>query len=630
MLAVDIETFDPNLHELGDGVYRHDGWIACIGMYNGKDYVCLKNLEPRVGKPAVWDKPEYVSWLESSEPKVFHNAMYDATWIVLNEGIAMQGVVHDTMTRAYLIDEYADLGLDDCCKRFHVTGKNFGDTVEKWFEANKKQLGIKGAFWPQIDKLWGIGECRKQVEAYNKQDCIATYNLFFAQEAQIAPHDEPYQRECELIPVLLLLKKNGARIDVKARDELTKTIRKKYAGTLNTLEYDYGITESIMRSPKKLADAMHALGVHSTVKTATGAESWSAGALELIDHPVVDVLQECKNYSSLLSKYLESSLVKTVCDDGKIHCTFISAKRDVGGAVTGRLSCRNPNLQNIPARGSKHGHDSYGNEMRELFIAEEGRVLAALDYKAIEYYLLAHFAVGNQAEWLREQARAGVDFHTVAMQVTGFPERDAMKTINYGIQYGMGLATMYANNRPIWRKLGEKNGMTGREYSDYAYRTYNAKFPVIKETMNWAQQVARAQGYVTTLGGRICHKPKPYYDTEKQRWNDGLYKMLNKLIQGTAADILKQAMVDMYRSGVLDVLTYHLTVHDENVLSVPYNKIGTEALLETKRIMEAPFRSMLKVPIIVNCGVGPNWGYKHAEGIWENMQKGVFTDLQLA
>ena len=141
--------------------------------------------------------------------------------------------------------------------------------------------------------------------------------------------------------------------------------------------------------------------------------------------------------------------------------------------------------------------------------------------------------------------------------------------------------------------------------------------------MDYVQKEARKNGYVTTLGGRRLHCPKPYYDKETGKWNDGMYKMLNKLIQGSAADILKFAMLRIYDSGALEQAVPHLTVHDENVFSIPYNEEGAEANRQIKEIMESQFDDVLKVPMKCDCELGHNWGYWEGD-IWEEMKNGKF------
>lgn len=620
MIVIDIEGYDPNLKDLGDGSIRKDGWIACIGLYDGTDYICVKNLNPTTElSKTVWSDNKIYEWLASDEDKVFHNAVYDMSWLVCGYGFEVNGTIHDTMTRMALIDEYSGLGLDTCCKYFKLLGKNAGDTIEAWYDSIKGAYGLKKGFWQDLNVLWFDKECQDKMEQYNKQDCMATYNLFQAQESRMSQHREAYQLECDLFSLIMMMKKNGIRIDIEARDKLLQEIEEAYKARLLLLKDNYGITETVLRSPKQMTVAMNALGIHSPMLTATGSESWSAAALDLIDHPITADIQACKNYNALLTKYLGGGLVKTVCNDGRIHCTFSPNKRDDGGTITGRFASSKPNLQNIPARNEKHGQKSYGDEMRSLFLSEEGCLLGAADYSAIEYRLLAHFAVGHQADWLRQQVFDGVDLHTAAMQITGIPERQAMKTINYGIIYGMGPDLMYNTNIKSWNALGAKNGVSGKEYCEHALNLYKQKLPVVKDTMNHINMMSKKQGYIKSIGGRIHHKPKPFFINGS--WNDGIYKMTNYLIQGSAADILKKGLVDAYKKGLFNILTLHLTVHDENVFSIPQDKEGVEAAVEFIQTMNASYKERLLVPMKVECGVGPNWGYKHSEKEWEELKE---------
>jgi DNA polymerase-1 len=417
------------------------------------------------------------------------------------------------------------------------------------------------------------------------------------------------------------MKKNGIRIDQVQRDKFTEQITSQLNGYERELDQAYNITRETIASPKKLTIAMNSLGVRSPVATATGGQSWSADALDLIDHPAVALIQATKNHIALLNKYLNGSFVHSVVN-GRIHCTFNPNKRDEGGTITGRFSSNKPNMQNIPAREDKHGQKSYGQEMRMLFLPDEGCMLGALDYSQIEYLLLAHYAKGPQAEWFRGQANAGVDFHTVAQEMTGIKSRDIVKRMNYGFIYGMGLTKLMSINRLLFKQLAAEAGMDVLEFGRHIYEQYHSRLPVIKDTMRWAQQVTQQVGSIRSIGGRLHHKPPPIY--ENGRWNNGLYKMTNYLIQGSASEVLKLGLLNAWDAGVFNVLHPHITVHDENVVSIPYNKEGTEACIALKQYMEAAYKDLLLVPMKVVCEVGPNWGYWKGD-IWDDMQAGKFA-----
>ena len=639
LVAVDVETFDPDIQKHGDGScadvtdeFGGRSTLLCVGTYDGHT---AKAYYP--GAPG-WD--EFRAMMsDGTVDKVFHNGIYDLSWLCCRYGIEAKGLMHDTMTRMSYIDEYADLDLDTCCKRFGVAGKNKGETIEAWWDMHGPDIipMLKAAGVPakKNDKLWqhskylfdNYVEFREAMVSYNLQDCRATYSLYWAQEPKMRRVRGAYMVDTKLVPLIIDMKRDGVLIDRKRLAELTDEVESDLSIWTRKLEDVYGIMPEMILSPKQLGKRLNDMGIHSPVKTATGSESFSSLALDRIHHPVVTDIQNWKVLNSLLTKYLRGSMANSILHDGRIHCTFTPNKREDGGTVTGRFACKTPNLQNIPQREKSKDKDikdkHYGQAMRSLFLPEHSCVMGAFDYSQIEYLLLAHFAVGNQAEWFREQANAGVDFHTVAMQATGIPERNIVKTFNYGVIYGMGWRKALDMNYSMFEAMAKAKGVGLEDFVHNVYNDYHSRLPVIRETMKTVENIARLQGYVITLGGRLQHKPKAVYDAATGRTQDFIYKMLNKLIQGSAADILKYALLDCYEAGLFNTLKMHLTVHDENVVSIPYNKEGTEAAKELKRIMEASFHDVLKVPMKAAAEVGPDWGYWDHD-IWDDMCAGKF------
>ena len=669
LIALDIETYDPNLHELGDGSIRKDGRILCCGAHGDG-----------ISKVFDFDNPNDIQELrdilkDPSIDKIYHNGIgYDLPWLYCGYDMIIKGVQHDTMTRAALIDEYQSLGLDDCCRKLGLRGKNKDETIEAWYEKWQAQMKLaaksfkkygisdnneviiakenndfetwklsptevealitqsyKKDVWANALVIWADPVGREMIKKYNLQDCIATFNLFKAQEKLIEPLHNVYEMECKLVPILLDMKKRGIRVDEKRMAELAAKVQEKADEQERKLIDMYGVTGEMISSGKKLGARLNEIGIHSPIKTATGAESWAEGALERIHHPVIPMIQEYKNYNSILNKYLRGSLSRTVIN-GRIHCTFLPMLRDKesgmggGGTVTGRFSCKAPNLQQIPARNKGHGQD-FSQDMRSLFLPEEGKMIAALDYSQIEAVLLGHYAQGQQAAWFREQLRAGADLHNIVMGMTGITYRPVVKTFNYGCIYGMGWKTAMEKNYTLFEKLAAEEGLDIETFTKNVYYNYHKKFPVIKDTMEWCQNIAKAQGYIDTMGGRRQHKPKPAYDPATGKINDFIYKMLNKLIQGTAADILKTALINAYEAGIYDVLDLHLLVHDEQVVSTPFTKEGCEATVELQQIMASVYKDQLLVPIKAECELGPNWGYWSSR-IYKDMQNGIFNQAE--
>ena len=653
LIAMDVETY-------GNYLTDPDARILCCGAHG-----------EGIHKVFDFDDPNQVRECCDivADPNIdiiWHNCLFDNGWFHDKYNIVPRGIIHDTMTRAALIDERQSMGLDDNCKRMGVKGKNKSETIEAWFEdwqntmkgcAKGLKKGLitddnqvlntedgetyqlsdaeleclisgkwKNSVWDNSLMLWQEApEFKQKMMEYNQQDCVATYELYFAQEKFMGPVQHVYELECKLIPILLRMKKVGIRFDQKRAGELIEKVAAKEQEVEKKLFDVYGITGEMINSPKQLGVRMNEMGIESPVRTKTGNQSWAEGALVRIHHPVTPLIFEYKNYHAILSKFLLGSLSKSVVN-GRIHCTFLPMLREEGGTVTGRFSCRDPNLQQIPARNKGHGED-FSQDMRSLFLPEEGMMLAAMDYSQIEAVLLAHFAQGQQAEWFRDQMRAGADLHNIVMGMTGITYRPVVKTFNYGCIYGMGWQTAMEKNYVLFEKLASGEGKDIESFTKEIYYNYHKKFPVVKDTMAWAQDVARTYGYVDTMGGRRLHKPTPQYDPVTGKINDYLYKMLNKLIQGTAADILKQALITADEAGIYDVLTLHLLVHDEQVNSVPFTKEGTEAAVELQHIMGNVYKEQLLVPIKAECELGPNWGY-WSDRIYKDMQQGIFNPAE--
>lgn len=653
LIAMDVETY-------GNYLTDPDARILCCGAHGEGIHKVFDFDDPNQVKECC----DIVA--DPSIDIIWHNCLFDNSWFYDKYNTVPKGIIHDTMTRAALIDERQSMGLDDNCKRMGVKGKNKSETIEAWFEdwqntmkgcAKGLKKGLitddnqvlntedgetyqlsdaeleclisgkwKSSVWYNSLLLWQEApEFKQKMMEYNQQDCVATYELYLAQEKFMKPVQHVYELECKLIPILLRMKKVGISFDQKRAGELIEKVAAKEQEVEKKLFDIYGITGEMINSPKQLGVRMNEMGIESPVRTKTGNQSWAEGALVRIHHPVTPLIFEYKNYHAILSKFLLGSLSKSVVN-GRIHCTFLPMLREEGGTVTGRFSCRDPNLQQIPARNKGHGED-FSQDMRSLFLPEEGMMLAAMDYSQIEAVLLAHFAQGQQAEWFREQMRAGADLHNIVMGMTGITYRPVVKTFNYGCIYGMGWQTAMEKNYVLFEKLASSEGKDIESFTKEIYYNYHKKFPVVKDTMTWAQDVARTYGYVDTMGGRRLHKPTPQYDPVTGKINDYLYKMLNKLIQGTAADILKQALITADEAGIYDVLTLHLLVHDEQVNSVPFTKEGTEAAVELQHIMGNVYKEQLLVPIKAECELGPNWGY-WSDRIYKDMQQGIFNPAE--
>jgi DNA polymerase-1 len=587
--AIDIETKDPNLRSLGDGSIRDDGFITCVGVYGkgekGEINQCFKVDDPRLN-----------AILRTHDDKIFHNGIYDLSWLKFGYGFTVKGRIEDTMTRESLLYEYADsYKLDDCCKRRGVTGKNFDDSVERWW----KEKGGKGEAIKHMDEI----PFDVQAE-YCLQDCKAAYDLWHKQDTLLTEEglQEVNTLESDFYPVLMEMKGNGLRIDIEARDRLYEEWNKERQELKERIRNEYGLEN--INSPKQVREFFGSQGVHSTVFTETGAESFSSDVLDSLNHPAARELGYAKRLDKAVGTFLEGHFGKFICY-GRVHPTFVSTKREDTGAITGRMACKNPNVQQIPSK-----EETFGPQLRTLIIPEEDHTLCAFDYKQIEYVLFIHYAIGPGAEQARQAVRDGADYHVLVQQLMGWdteesakmlamkPEdiRKTVKRLNFGSLYGMGKNKFALNFGSKLRQSADKLNVTLDDYVNGIFAKYNMLVPFVRPTSKGIQKLCLKQGYMRSIGGRK-HRTPP----EK-----GIYAMTNYICQGGAADILKAGLVKAYKAGVMDEVIIHAAVHDENLFSTPFTRRGAEAARDFADIME--MATTLKVPIRVDRESGPNWG----------------------
>jgi len=581
-VALDIETYDPNLQDLGNGAIRKDGSILVAGLYDGKEYM-----------PCYPDKPSWDYLTEvMGDPhviKIAHNGVYDYDWIQNGYSIKISGLMEDTMTREGLINEYSGhYDLDSCCLREGVIGKNREDTIQTWWHD-------KGGQGSVMKNLLLIP--KDIIAKYNEQDCMATYNLYMAQQDKIRHMslEEANLLECDQYPVILEMRKNGIRINTTMVDELRSRIELEVTTAMAELAHVYGLYSLSKRKGEgSLPEVLKNLGLADQLdRTPTGDISTSAESLEGCNHPLTTKIIELKRKQTLLDKYLNSAFTK-FCIGDRIHGTFKPTQRDEGGTITGRYASSEPNMQNFSAREWKSG-----DLVRGVFIPDENCWLAKLDYSQIEYRLLAHFAIGPGSTKLRDDYTKGdADYHQLAMDLLGWQGkgmRRVVKNFNFGMIYGMGLNTFKQKFKLEAREAASAMGMTTDQYTEHYYNEYMRKMTFIRPTTMAIQAMAQRDKQLRSIGGRI-HRAPP-----DERW----YKMTNYLIQGSAADINKMGLRDAWKAGIFEVLKVHLTVHDETVCSVPKTKEGLEAV---KALQEYMCNCVtIKVPIIVEPGVGDNW-----------------------
>ena len=393
--------------------------------------------------------------------------------------------------------------------------------------------------------------------------------------------------EMPLIPVLARMEDRGIRIDVPLLRQMSNTMGGQLADLEKRIYAEAGVEFNI-NSPQQLAHVLFEKLNYPVIKKTKGTKAYSTSVdvlQELASHgfAVPQLILQHRELHKLKSTYIDA-LPQLVRTDGRVHTSFNQAV-----AATGRLSSSDPNLQNIPIR------TELGREIRKAFIAEEGNVLLAADYSQVELRILAHI---TQDASLIETFRKGTDIHrATASQIFNVPEsqvtvdqRRAMKTINFGVLYGMSAF-----------RLSNELNISGAQAKDFI-EAYFARYPKIQEYLDRTLEEARGTGKVTTLFGRVRYIPEIHNRSFTVRGN-AERMATNAPIQGTAADILKLAMIAL-DANLGDDASMLLTVHDEIVIEVPESKVKKVAGI-VKETMENIYP--LAVPLAVDTHWGKSW-----------------------
>ena len=591
-IAIDLETCDPNMESFGPGWPRNDGFIVgyAIAVDGWKGYYPVAHQGG-----GNLDKARVERWIKDvmllPADKVMHNAAYDLGWLTAT-GFKVNGQIVDTMIAAPLLDE----------NRFSYSLNSLGFD---YLQEIKSEQGLKqaaGDFGVHPKKeLWKLPAM--YVGDYAEQDAALTLKLWqhFKGLMRREEVESIFDLETKTFPVLFEMTRRGIRFDRARAERLIDQLQKREKEIHAELRKLCGKSVDIWAA-QSIATAFDGLSIPYS-KTTNGLPSFTKNFLDNCEHPVAKLIIEAretnKTHSTFLQPYLNFS-EKT----GRIHPHVNQLRSDDGGTVTGRLSMANPNLQQVPAR-----HEVIGPMVRSLFLPEEGQLWASNDFSSQEPRLLVHYAnllelpgVGKMVDAYRNDPNT--DFHQMVADMAGIARKPA-KTIGLGLTYGMGKA-----------KLAGELGLSQDEASDLI-STFHSKVPFLKGTIEAVMrriEHAASGGAIRTLLGRRCrfplweptqwgvHKALPReqaiieYGHRIKR--AGTYKGLNRLIQGSAADQTKAAMVALAEAG----FTCALQVHDEVALSVN----NREEAVEAARIMASAVK--LEVPSRVDVEIGPSWG----------------------
>jgi len=587
-IAIDLETHDPELKKLGTGSIVGRGKVVGIAVatdgYSGYfpfDHEGGGNL----------DKDLVMKWFkdvcESTADKIFHNAMYDVCWIRAM-GFKVNGRIYDTMIAASLVNENRyrfdlnSLGWD-----YVGQGKN-----ETELNNAAKEWGVD----PKAD-MWKLPAL--YVGNYAERDAELTLALWKVMQREINSQDlrSIFNLETDLFPCLVDMRFKGVRVDTESAHKLKQQLSEQEKKLLQEVTKETG-EECQIWAARSIAKVFDKLKLPYERTEKTQAPSFTKNFLSNHEHPLVKKIAKVREINKAHTTFIDT-IIKYE-HKGRIHADINQIRSDQGGTVTGRFSYSNPNLQQIPARNK-----DLGPLIRSLFIPESGCEWGCFDYSQQEPRLVVHYASLDQDTsvfGVKEAYEDGdADFHTIVAKMADIP-RTAAKTINLGLFYGMGKTKLQA-------ELG-----VSKEKAEELFNIYHDRVPFVKSLMKSVSNRAQQRGQIRTLLGRLCrfhlwepntfgmHKALPF-EQAVQEHGPGIkraytYKALNKLIQGSAADMTKKSMLDLYKEGIVA----HIQIHDELDVSV-------ESPKQAKKIVEIMENAVkLEIPNKVDYESGKNWG----------------------
>ena len=590
-IAIDLETYDPDLKSMGSGSVIGNGKVVGIAVavdgYSGYfpfDHEGGGNLE----------KSKVIQWFkdvcECPADKVFHNAMYDVCWI-RKMGIKINGRIIDTMIAASLVNE----------NRFRFDLNSLGwDYVGKG--KNETELKAAANEWgvdPKAD-MWKLPSM--YVGSYAERDAELTLELWKVMQKEISHQDlgAIFELETDLFPCLVDMRFLGVKVDVERAHELKRDLTLSEEMLLQKIKKETGLDTQIWAA-RSIAKVFEKLNLPFDRTEKTKAPSFTKNFLSSHEHPVVRMIAEARELNKAHTTFIDTIIRYQHRD--RIHAGINQIRSDNGGTVTGRFSYSNPNLQQIPARNK-----DLGPLIRSLFLPESDCEWGCFDYNQQEPRLVVHYASLDQDASVFNVKNAytegDADFHTIVSKMADIPRPQA-KTINLGLFYGMGKAKLQA-------ELG-----VSKEKAEELFSIYHSRVPFVKSLMKSVSNRAQHRGQIRTLLGRLCrfhlwepnsfgmHKALPFKEAVQEH-GPGIrraytYKALNKLIQGSAADMTKKCMLELYKEGIIP----HIQIHDELDISVESDK-------QAKRIIEVMESAVdLEIPNKVDYESGKNWGDIH-------------------
>ena len=594
-IAIDLETKDPHLKSKGSGSIVGDGEIVgiAVAVEGWSGYYSFGHQQGN-----FFDERSVMRWIKDvcALPctKIFHNAMYDVCWLRAY-GVKINGHIIDTMVMASLLDENR--------QSYSLNALSYLELGETKEESVLKDVADRSGVDSKAE-LWKLPAMA--VGAYAEKDAELTLKLFklFSQKIKNEKLEQIFNLETQLFPCLVDMRFLGVRVDVEGAHKLKQQLAAEEKELLQKIKRETQVDVQIWaaRSIAQVFEKLH-LPYKRTEKT--NSPSFTKNFLSTHTNPIVKHIAKAREINKAHTTFIDT-IIKYQ-HKGRIHADINPIRSDSGGTITGRFSYSNPNLQQIPARNKQ-----LGPLIRSLFIPERDHTWGCFDYSQQEPRLVVHFAAESEAinndsvkDIVSRFKENKVDFHRVVADMADIP-REQAKTINLGLFYGMGKA-----------KLQAELGLETREEAEKLFEKYHNSVPFVQDLMNSTSRDASNKGEIQTILGRVCRfdkweesaytpgrlKVPMTWEEAHSKYGDRIrraftYKALNKLIQGSAADMTKKAMLDLYNEKIIP----HIQIHDELDLSVESDK-------QAKKIIDIMQNAVkLHIPNKVDYVSGKNWG----------------------
>ena len=599
-IAIDVETKDPNLKTKGPGWPTGDGEVVgyAVAVDGWKGYIPIRH-----GGGGNIDERIVNNWMkkvcESPAEKIMHNAQYDAGWL-RRMGFTVNGRIIDTMVIASLLDE----------NRFSysLNALSFDYLSKTKSEKNLTEAARDFGVDPKAE-LWKLPSMH--VGPYAEVDAELTLELWNHFKNLIAKEDlwSIVNLELDVLPVLIDMTWKGVRVDQDRVERTRDFLLKEEKAVLAKIKHMTGMNVEVWAA-QSLAKAFDTVGINYP-KTEKGAPSFTKSFLSDHPHELPKMILRTRGLNKTHGTFI-NTIMKHTAHDGRIHSHINQIRSDDGGTVSGRISMNNPNLQQIPARDPE-----LGPMIRSLFLPEENEQWASIDFSQQEPRILVHYAhaygksQGHDMKGVQEfvdgyQNDPDMDFHTMVADMANIPRKQA-KTINLGMMYGMGV-----------NKLSDQLDIPVDEAKKLVNQ-YHDRVPFVKMLMHGVMNKLNSRqssGSIRSILGRKCRfdlwEPDTFAMNKALPYKDALnehgpttrlkraytYKALNRLIQASAADMTKQAMVDIHKLGITPLIQ----IHDEVAISVS-NDDQVDSIVHA---MENAVK--LGVPSKVDVEIGPSWG----------------------